>query len=103
MLLVTISIKSVYVYRVYRSIETVFTYCVIRNPLRLHWKSRLVWVAACFAAANDIAKDETVVDGAAKGLLRLMPRWYTSTPNNDNNVVRNVCTATVSKQHLVLK
>ena len=29
-------------YRAYSSIETVFTYCVIRNPLRLYWKSRLV-------------------------------------------------------------
>ena len=71
-------------YRAYSSIETVFTYCVIRNPLRLYWKSRLVYVAACLVVANDIAKDKTVVDGAAKGLLRLMPRWYTSTPNNNN-------------------
>ena len=29
-------------YRAYSSIETVFTYCAIRNPLRLYWKSRLV-------------------------------------------------------------
>ena len=73
-------------YRAYSSIETVFIYCVIRNPLRLYQKSRLVYVAACLAATNDMAKDETVVDEAAKGLLRLMPRWYTSTPNNNNNI-----------------